>query len=396
MPIDANIALQTQLPQIQNPIDTFAKAQNLRALTFQNDQSQRQANQQMALGDLVRKNTSVDETGMPKVNMSSLVSQGIAPGSQVNPQDVLAYAKQLHNNDFEALKQSTEAANNIATSILPDGSNYAQQRQKAISLGLPNAQLLPQNFDPTFVQNWQQHTLTGDQYIKAQEAQAKIADTSENRAARLQAASQNQQDRQDKQSADAYQKASHDLETFRGNQAAQQASVALTNAKNALSLADKGNLSPDQLHLFASEMGKLATGGVPGQTEVEALVPDTAKARLAKVTSFFSNNPTDADAQAFINNNRSYLNDMVSNYQSVLDKYRENTLSGYKKKLSADDLADLRSRYPTLANTGAKANPSGGGTAGSGTVQMKDPQGNIRAVPANMVEQAKAAGGVPL
>lgn len=154
------------------------------------------------------------------------------------------------------------------------------------------------------------------------------------------------QDRASKSQGDAYQKASHDVNTFRGNSAVQQAATALTNAQNALSLANKGKLSPDQLHLFASEMGKLATGGVPGHSEIEALIPNTAKTQLAKVTQFFSNSPSDADAQAFINNNKQYLNELVHNYRGVVNSYRDNILNGYKKKLSPEDMADLKSRNP--------------------------------------------------
>ncbi len=186
---------------------------------------------------------------------------------------------------------------------------------------------------------------------------------------------QSAEDRSGKMQGDAYQKATHDLNSFRGNNAVQQASVALTNAKNALSLADKGNLSPDQLHLFASEMGKLATGGVPGHSEIEALIPDTAKSRLAKFQSFFSNNPTDADAQAFINNNKAYLHELLKNYQGVVDTYRTNTLDGYKKKLSPKDYDELKSRYSSSEK------PAGGKitvTNGKETLQI-DPSDLVHA-----------------
>ena len=50
------------------------------------------------------------------------------------------------------------------------------------------------------------------------------------------------------------------------------------------------------------------------------------------------------------------------------------------------DMADAKGRYIPAAMRGSNA----------GTVNMKAPDGTIRAVPADQVEAAKAAGGVPL
>jgi hypothetical protein len=204
-------------------------------------------------------------------------------------------------------------------------------------------------------------TMTGadqDLILKPLELNAKLEENKSNMQMRNEMMKQGQQDRRDKAQGDSYQKATHDLNTFRGNTAVQQASSALINVKNALSLANKGNLSPDQLHLFAAEMGKLATNGVPGSAEIQALIPDTMKTRMAKVTSFFSNSPSDADAQAFINNNKTYLNELANNYQGVVNKYQTNIIDGYKHKLSKDDFDDLSKRYapvePVPAQSGKK------------------------------------------
>jgi hypothetical protein len=187
-----------------------------------------------------------------------------------------------------------------------------------------------------------------DSIYKPLELDEKIKENSANMQMKNEMMRQNQSDRRDKQSADSYQKAAHDLNTYRGNNAVQTAAGALTNVQNALSLADKGNLTPDQLHLFSSEMAKLATGGVPGHSDIEALMPNTMKTQLAKFTSFFANKPSDADAQAFIENNRGYLKELAKNYGNVVGQFQANTLDGYKHKLNPDDFKDLQSRYPLM------------------------------------------------
>jgi hypothetical protein len=156
----------------------------------------------------------------------------------------------------------------------------------------------------------------------------------------------------------AYQKASNDMEHYRGNNAAQQAAVALQNGRNALALAQMPGKSVEQLQLLAMEMAKMATGGVPGHAEIKTLVPDTVQTRLSLINKFLSNKPSDAQAGAFVKQNVAYINEMMNNYQNGLNDYKRKVLSGYKHSLPSEMYSDLEARIGETGTEGKKQTTS--------------------------------------
>ena len=195
---------------------------------------------------------------------------------------------------------------------------------------------------------------------------------------------------------DAYQKASHDRMTFRGNMAAQQANQALTKAENAISTVDPktGVIDITRVHAFATELANMQIGGVPGAAEIEANMPSSVRIGLSKVISGINNAPSPAEAQEFLKNNMPLVMDLMKNYGDVVDSFKDNAVEGWKKKLNPSDFAELKSKNEKESYKTRHGDYFG--NKKSGFVQMKDPQGNIRNVPADQVESAKAAGGVEL
>lgn len=194
----------------------------------------------------------------------------------------------------------------------------------------------------------------------------------------------------------SYTQMRHDLETFRGNQAAQQAAVKVQNAQTALAMVqnkDPNTLTTSDLNLLADEMGKIATGGVPGEGQVKALVPNTYATKLADIQTFLGNKPTNAQAADFIQHNMSYLKDMTTVAQNTLDSYRSNIAKGYKNRVKPEDYQEAMQDYgingaqPTQTTQPTPAQQS------PGFVKMKDPQGNVRNVPVSQRDAALAAGG---
>jgi hypothetical protein len=171
------------------------------------------------------------------------------------------------------------------------------------------------------------------------------SENAQNRAAAMQMTQSNKIGTdQDK----AYTTMRHDLESFRGNQAAQQAALKIQNADTALAIVknkDPNTLSTQDLNLLANEMGKLASGGVPGEHGVQAMMPNNLQTKLAEMQSFISSKPTDAQAGEYIKRNMAYLDEMKQVAQGTLNSYRSNIAKGYKNRVKPEDYASAATDY---------------------------------------------------
>jgi hypothetical protein len=165
MALDPNIILQAQpTVQLQNPLDVAAKAMSMKALANQQQlqgmqiqQSQNDLNDQQSLRDAFKNNVKTDASGNPSLDKQGVLSDLYKSG---NPKS-MDYSQLWASQDLEKFKQQSEIAKQLAWSVRDEGT-YQAVRQKAMQLGLPNAQMLPPNYDPSFVQNWQMHSLEGD------------------------------------------------------------------------------------------------------------------------------------------------------------------------------------------------------------------------------------------
>lgn len=182
-----------------------------------------------------------------------------------------------------------------------------------------------------------------------------------------------QQSRDSKISTDqdnAYQRIRKDLETFRGNSAAQQAGMDVLSAKKAIDNVegrDPNSLTLQDLRLLNEELGKIATGGVPTEHGVQALMPSNLQTKYAEIQNFLSSKPTDAKAGEYIKHNMEYLKKMMGTSQSVIDDYRRNILKGAKHTLRSDDYDEAASDYrlngsPAQAPAGPQTKVVGGKT----------------------------------
>lgn len=152
----------------------------------------------------------------------------------------------------------------------------------------------------------------------------------------------------EKSQADSYQKMRHDMETFRGNQAAQRASLDILSADKALQLIqgkDPNSLTTQDLGLLASELGKIATGGVPTQHGTSVLMPNNLQTKYAELKNFLLSKPTDAQAGAYITKNMDYLNKMKDIAKNTIDDYRTNIAKGYKNKVKSEDYEEAQNDY---------------------------------------------------
>lgn len=139
------------------------------------------------------------------------------------------------------------------------------------------------------------------------------------------------------------------LESARGNAAVQQAQKDFYSAQKAESLAnlygDPNKLSPQQVQLLASEVAKIAQGGVPSMHELDGLNPKTIPSGLAKMAQAVSNNPEPAQAGAFVKQYLDYTGALKKDAQSVIKDKFGRVIESNKGRIGDDNYDTLQDRY---------------------------------------------------
>lgn len=239
------------------------------------------------------------------------------------------------------------------------------------------------------------------------EAKYKIAQTALDRKEARVAKSEQ---RNDKLSDDLVIKMQKDLDPNQargGNLAKNQAQMDQADRLKALYTESNGdirNLDSRQIEELAIGMNKMLSGSSQGSSsQVEALVPKTARGNASKLKEWLLNDPQGTNQIEFVKRmaetverERQVAGNQIKNAQvqrlSAYNKLKKADPERYKQVLNAYGIDDS-----DIDETGhympAKAQGQGP-MAKAGPVRMKDPQGNIRLVPAEQVAAAKQAGGV--
>lgn len=160
------------------------------------------------------------------------------------------------------------------------------------------------------------------------------------------------------------------LESARGNPAAAQAEKDIYSADKAKSLAnlygDPNKLNPAMVQLLSSEVAKIAAGGAPTMHELEGLTPQTIRSRLASQTEKLTNNPSPANAAAFVKQYQDYADALTNDAKKVIqDKYGR-VIESRKKQLGSDNYDTLKQQYINrfgTTPTGNVAAPQSGSPA---------------------------------
>lgn len=187
-----------------------------------------------------------------------------------------------------------------------------------------------------------------DQKLKDDEAQRKENMDMKREAARAKveekaAAKTDKSDKDTGKLADSTQSL---LEQLRGSPAAAQAEKDDYAAQKAQSLVnmykDPNKLSNQQVQLLASEVSKIASGGVPTMHELEGLSPQTLTSKFAATMSKLTNNPTPANAGAFVKQYYDYTKALAKDSHKVIKDRYERILLPRKDRLGAhyQDLSD--------------------------------------------------------
>lgn len=152
----------------------------------------------------------------------------------------------------------------------------------------------------------------------------------------------------EKDQKESYTHLRHDLESFRGNGAAQQAAKDVLSADKALQMVrnrDPNTLTTQDLSLLAGEMAKIATGGVPTEHGQQSLMPSNLATKAAELQNFLSSNPTNAQAGEYVKKNLHYLEDMKNIAADTVADYRRNVAKGYRERVSPENYNEALRDY---------------------------------------------------
>jgi len=189
--------------------------------------------------------------------------------------------------------------------------------------------------------------------LSADAASEKADNSNDLRAEQIKLAQQNRRDAQDQKMSDAHRRSLESttqlLESARGNPAVAQAEKDLYAASKAKSLAnlygDPNKLSSSQVNMLVSEVGKIASGGVPSMHELEGLSPGTLSGAMSTAWGKLANHPNPANAAAFVKQYTDYTDQLAKDARDVIhDKYGR-VLEGRKSTLEPSDYDVLNEKY---------------------------------------------------
>lgn len=175
------------------------------------------------------------------------------------------------------------------------------------------------------------------------------ADATAAKAATLSKDRQDKADDKDSEKSDkAYTDLTQKYNTFRGNQEVQQSATALRNIKNAQSLIAQGNLTPEYARMLATEISKIASGGVPTEAGVKELIPHNAQTQLAKFSEFLTSNPSPVQQKEWMKVHGQYLGELLKNSQGIVDEYHADMYRGYRGRISDDNAKEFLVAHPEM------------------------------------------------
>lgn len=273
----------------------------------------------------------------------------LGQGMQVNPQ-----TQQVEYNP--AQQGLISATHDIAANRAQPGSEesnaaYNQYKQRLENVQPGASQFLPEGKSAIwYEQNIEPHLaneekLATEKQIAQQRSNATIqaAQIKEGGAAGAGGSGGNKQ-----QNAEL-QKTIQLLESARGNPAASQAEKDLYAAQKANSLfnryKDPNQMSNQETQLYATEIAKMASGGVPSIHELQGLNPATIPASLASIAQKFANNPEPANAGEFMKRYKAYSDGLADDARQVIEDKYGRIIESKKDALGDNNYKKLQDNY---------------------------------------------------
>lgn len=418
MAIDTSIYSNIRPVELPSPLDSAQRSMNLSSLALQNKALARQSQLQ-------------DQEDSNKQAIKTLYAKNLGPNGQLNQQ---AFLSDLSKVSPAVAMDYQEKFAKTGKDTAESQKSKAEALQKQMSIAMPAIEHLAglseneraAQFDPVIKKlqvmgidtsnfakdssgnylydpgQFQIAYKTGKSlkdYLENQKTTAEIGKTKADTAKSYSEAKKASNDSGPQNKA--MQSVVTILESARGNPAAAQAEKDLYAADKAKSLTrlygDPNNLDPRMVNLLVSEVSKIAAGGVPTQHELDALNPGTLQGSLASVWSKLSNNPTPANAGAFIKQYQDYSDALSKDAKKVIqDKYGR-VIESRRKQLGEDNYGMLKDQYLNRFNSDESQSASNSTSQYSpppaGKIRVQSPDGRIGLIDASQKGEAIAAGG---
>lgn len=385
MPLDPNIILGLKTPEAPDLLGMASKAMTLKSLSQTNQIRGQEIQDDLASRDAYRKNITVGPDGMPTLNRAGMLSQL----AQTNPAAVPELSQKFAVQDAaqQDLKLKVMGdhiqARKMALNTIPVGNqatpeekqtSWSDMKKQLGQLGLPT-DMYPDQYPGDDHANAMRTTL--------QSAEEKLAQHNKDRDFRL------SQQKADTEAFAAGAPVSRGQGAASGKSAINDpntdpatliAGRVPTSAQKAVqdeikNRQDLKALGPKILAAFDRGTSRNPVEAAQGRSEFEGLINTTVQEQegTARKAAFDS-----------IHENMSPKGLTALPGQ---DDSRRRTVEEYlKSKGSAPASMSHRINLDNYKSTRLSFK----------TVQMRDPKGNIRAVPEDQVDDAKAAGGKPL
>lgn len=293
---------------------------------------------------------------------------------------------------FEAgKKQLIENANTEAQ------VNQMQKAADQTDANSPASQSFRKMIEASFPQiakaygdNWQNVTAADSENIFQP---LKLKETMDARKEATAARLQQGQDSRDAKANDkqnqALQQTTSMLEQMRGSPAAAQAEKDIYAAQKVNSMVnlygDPNKLNPSQVQLLATEVAKIASGGVPSTHELQGLNPSTISSSLASLAQKVMNKPEGANAGEFVKAMQDYTNSLTKDAKEVIKDRYGRIIETNRNRLGDDNYNTLQSNYIKRFDNQAKQAPQ------SNKIKVSNGKETLMIDP-NDIDHAKADG----
>jgi hypothetical protein len=171
----------------------------------------------------------------------------------------------------------------------------------------------------------------------------------EQTSARLQLAQDSRENKSTDKQNQALQQTTQMLESMRGNPAAAQAEKDIYAAQKINSMVnlygDPNKLNPTQVQLLATEVAKIASGGVPTTHELQGLNPSTISSSLASLAEKVANKPESAKAGEFVKAMQDYTNSLTKDAKAVIQDRYGRVIETNRNRIGNDNYNTLQTNY---------------------------------------------------
>lgn len=243
-------------------------------------------------------------------------------------------------------KQKAAAVQDIATKRGLEGGDPNSAKSKVVQNTI--SKLWGDKFTPEQISK-----VTADDadlIYKPMELKSKLEEQHDNNLMKREMMSQGRQDRNDKKSEADLMKIQALAEQSRGSPAVGQAEkdlYASSKVKTLLNMySDPNQMNDKMVNLLVQDVAKIASGSQPSQHELEGMQPNTWTGKMASAWQSVSNNPTPANAAAFIKQYADYSSALAKDAQKVIEDKYGRVFDPYSEKYKDNQVYQaMRNKY---------------------------------------------------